>query len=173
MAGQRELLECFVCGQDNGAIVSTGALPGCRGPQCLQQPDLQRGPCPPAATQGSPSGLEGEWAKDILLFEESGRPPLSQLYTRTAHWAWARTKNMVAPSPASTSACSHPTPVQGSCSPAPSPPAGSTSLFPPSPQKITGPSRSTLVSLFWVLTPLRFETLVPKPYKLPGGRASD
>ena len=87
MAGQRELLECFVCGQDNGAIVSTGALPVCRGPQRLQHPDLQRGPCHPAATQGSPSGLEGEWVKDILLFEESGRPPSpSRLYTRTAHW---------------------------------------------------------------------------------------
>lgn len=165
MAGQRELLECFVCGQDNGAIVSTGALPVCRGPQRLQQPDLQRGPCHPAATQGSPSGLEGEWVKDILLFEESGRPPLP-IWTIHTHSSLgpARKKNMVAPSPASMTTCSHWTLVQGSCSPAHSLGAPLYSNNPP-PQKKTGPSRSALVSLFWVLTLLRFETLVPKPYK--------
>ena len=41
--------------------------PRLQSPQRLQQRDLQRGPRPPAATQGSPSGLEGEWAKDIAF----------------------------------------------------------------------------------------------------------
>ena len=120
MASQRELLECFVCGQDNGAIVSTGALPVCRGPQRLQQPDLQRGPCHPAAAQGSPSGLEGEWAKNILLFEESSGPPLpiSTIHTHSSLGPARTKKNMVAPSLASIPTCSHWTLVQGSCSPA-------------------------------------------------------
>lgn len=177
MASQRELLECFVCGQDNGAIVSTGALPVCRGPQRLQQPDLQRGPCHPAAAQGSPSGLEGEWAKNILLFEESSGPPLpiSTIHTHSSLGPARTKKNMVAPSLASIPTCSHWTLVQGSCSPAHSLGAPLYSNTTPlkKKKKTTGPSRSALVSLFWVLTLLRFETLVPKPYKLPAGRASD
>lgn len=61
LASRQELLECCVCGLENGATVSTGLpLPAESPHPCLQQCRPPERPCPLPATHGSPSGLRGE-----------------------------------------------------------------------------------------------------------------
>lgn len=115
LAGQRVLLECFVCGRENGAIVSAKLPQPAEPPAPAAVQTSREAPVLPLPHGGLHLAWGVRWGKDNLLFQERGRPPLpitttytlSSLvlaWTHSAHWSWL--------APTSILTCSHWKPVQ-------------------------------------------------------------
>lgn len=82
-AGQRELLECFVCGQENGAIVSTKLSRPAEAPATAAVQTSREAPVLLLPHRVLHLAWGMRWTKDILIFEERGRAPLPITTTHT------------------------------------------------------------------------------------------
>lgn len=151
LASQQELLECCVCGLENGAIVSTGPPPS-----ACSSADLQSGPCPLPAARGSPSGLGGEERQGHFAFWGEAGPSPHHNSTHTKPAGPGLDGGVWSQPPGHPSPCFHWKPVQGRLIGT----SRSTSwghLFIPAPHKKSRPSRPACIRLplALVLTPCR------------------
>lgn len=144
LAGQRVLLECFVCGRENGAIVSAKLPQPAEPPAPAAVQTSREAPVLPLPHGGLHLAWGVRWGKDNLLFQERGRPPLPITTTYTLSslvLAW-------------TNIHTHLLSLETSpgCFPPPGPPAGGplySSTPPPAARKKKNSKPASVSLLFW------------------------